>query len=188
MNKMYAIIGPPAAGKTTIVKQLFQHYGIPALVSHTTRAPKTGEENGKDYYFASKSDFATIQYIEKTAYAGHFYGLSKDEVLNKIKSYPVSVVDIDLAGYYQLKKLLSERLESIYILVDKDEILNRYLLQGEDTETIRTMMEAAEANGEYNNWQIADHVVKNTGSIEVTLRQVVAIMNLAKPGSSASLA
>ena len=184
MNKVYAIIGPPAAGKTTIVKQLFQHYGIPALVSHTTRLPKKDEENGKDYYFVSKADFSTIQYVETANYSGHFYGLSKTEVLDKIKLHPVSVVDIDLTGYYQLKKLLSERLESIYILVDKDEILNRYLIQGENAEKIKTMIEAAEANGEYNNWQMANHVVKNTGLIEVTLRQIVAIMNLVNPSPS----
>lgn len=183
MNKMYAIIGPPAAGKTTIVKQLLQHYGIPALVSHTTRLPKAGEEEGKDYYFASKSDFSTIQYIETVNKSGHFYGLSKAEVLNKIKLCPISVVDIDVTGYYQLKKLLSERLESIYILVDKDEILNRYLIQGESPEAIRKLIELAETSDDYNNWQIADHVVKNTGSIDVTIRQIVAIMNLVNSGS-----
>jgi len=184
MNKVYAIIGPPAAGKTTIVKQLFQQYAIPALVSHTTRLPKKDEENGKDYYFVSKTDFSTIQYIETTNYSGQFYGLSKAEVLNKIKVNPISVVDIDLSGYSQLKKLLSERLESIYILVDKDEILNRYLLQGENPEKIKAIIEAAEANGEYNNWQMANHVVKNTGTLAVALRQIVAIMDLANSGST----
>lgn len=181
MNKVYALIGPPASGKTTIVKQLFQHFGIPALISHTTRPLKEGEEDGKDYYFVSKSEFAAIQHIEKIVYSGYFYGLSKDEVLNKIKLHSISVVDIDVEGYYQLKKFLSERLESIYILVDKDEILNRYLAQGKSPEDITTLIEAAEANGEYNNWQIADHVVKNTSSIEVTLRQIIAIINLGNP-------
>lgn len=185
MNKMYAIIGPPAAGKTTIVKQLLQHYGIPALVSHTTRLPKPGEAEGKDYYFTSKADFLAIPYIETVNNSGYFYGLSKVEVLNKIKVSPLSVVDIDLTGYYQLKKLLSERLESIFILVDKDEIINRYLIGGKSSEDIKNLIEAAEANGEYNNWQIADHVVKNTGSIEVTLRQIVAIMNLVNPSQGA---
>jgi guanylate kinase len=179
MNKLYAIIGPPASGKTTIVKQLFEHYGIPALVSHTTRLPKENEENGKDYYFVSKADFATIQHIEKANYSGDFYGLSKSEVLNKIKLHPVSVVDIDVNGYNQLKKLLSGHLESIYILVNKDEIISRYLAQGKSAEDIKMLLEYAEANGEFNNWQIADHVVKNTGSIEVTLRQIVAILDLA---------
>lgn len=178
MNKLYAIIGPPASGKTTIVKQLFENYGIPALVSHTTRLPKKNEENGKDYYFVSKSDFSTIQHVEKTSYSGDFYGLSKNEVLNKIKLHPISVVDIDVTGYNQLKKLLGGRLESIYILVDKDQIISRYLAQGKSAENIKMLIEYAEANGEFNNWQIADHVVKNTGSIEVTLRQVVAILDL----------
>ncbi|MEN6412676.1 MAG: GTPase [Veillonellales bacterium] len=179
MNKLYAIIGPPASGKTTIVKRLFEHYSIPALVSHTTRLPQKNEENGKDYYFVSKADFATIQHVEKANYSGDFYGLSKNEVLNKIRLYPVSVVDIDVTGYNQLKRLLSERLESIYILVNKDEIVSRCLAQGKSAENIKRLIEYAEAKGEFNNWQIADHVVKNTGSFEVTLRQIAAILDLA---------
>ncbi len=178
MNKLYAIIGPPASGKTSIVKYLQKNYGVFALVSHTTKPPSQGEENGDNYYFVDKKDFVKMQFIEKTTYSGHFYGLSKDEVLNKIALYPVSVVDIDVNGYDQLKKFLGERLESIYLLVTKEEILNRYLLQGKSTDDIRKSIEYAEANGEFNNWQIADYVVKNTGNIEVTFRQIVAIMNL----------
>lgn len=177
MNKVYAIIGPPASGKTSIVKAVAE-FGVPTLISHTTRAPKAGEKNGVDYYFVNKEAFSTMSFMEKTSYADHLYGLTKEEVLNKIKLYPVSVVDIDLAGFGQLKKLLGERLNSIYTLVDKDVIINRYILQGEESLNIKQRLEYAEKNGEFNNWQIADYVVKNTAQLEITVRQVLAIMGL----------
>jgi guanylate kinase len=177
MNKVYAIIGPPASGKTSIVKALAE-FGVPTLISHTTRPPKTGEKNGADYYFVNKEAFGAMSFVEKSSYADYLYGLTKEEVLNKLKLYPVSVVDIDLAGFAQLKKLLGERLSSIYTLVDKNAIINRYVLQGEDNANIRQRLEYAEKNGEFNNWQIADYVVKNTAQLEITVRQVLAIMGL----------
>ncbi|MCE5286269.1 MAG: guanylate kinase [Pelosinus sp.] len=177
MNKVYAIIGPPASGKTSIVKALAE-FGVPTLISHTTRPPKSGEKNGVEYYFVNKEAFAAMSFVEKASYADHLYGLTKVEVLNKIKLYPVSVVDIDLFGFEQLKKLLGERLNSIYTLVDKEVIINRYLIQGEENANIKQRLEYAEKNGEFNNWQIADYVVKNAGQLEVTVRQVLAIMGL----------
>ncbi|HMM22320.1 MAG TPA: guanylate kinase [Selenomonadales bacterium] len=181
MNKVYAIVGPPASGKTLIVKQLFKKYGIPALISHTTRPPKKGEQHGVDYYFVEKQAFASQPFAERATYSEHYYGLSKEEVLKKVNLYPVSVVDIDMNGFEQLKKLLGDRLESIYLLVDKDTVLSRCLVLGDSQDEIRQRIEYAEKNGEFNNWQSADHVVKNSGAIETTLRQILAVMDLVTP-------
>lgn len=178
MHKVYAIIGPPASGKSSIVKSLYDQYEIPALVSHTTRAPKAGERQGIDYYFTDKTEFTQTAFLEKVNYSGAYYGLSKEEVTNKVSSYPVSVVDVSLAGFEQLKRILGERVESIYVLVDKDTILNRYILQGADLEDIKKRLDYAELSGEFNNWQMADHVVKNTGTMANAVRQILAIMDL----------
>ena len=112
------------------------------------------------------------------SYSGFLYGLTREEVLNKVKVHAVSVIDIDIDGFKQLKKLLGERIESIYILIDKDTILERCISEGDRLEEIKNRIEYAEKAGEFNNWQIADHVVKNTGSLESTLRQMLAIMGL----------
>lgn len=181
MNKVFAIVGPPASGKTSLVKQLLKKYGIPALISHTTRPPKKGEQHGVDYYYVEKQAFTSMHFVERATYSDHYYGLSKDEVLKKVNLYPVSVVDIDMAGFEQLKKLLGERLESIYLLVDKDTVLSRCLLLGDSQDEIRQRIEYAENNGEFNNWQNADYVVKNNGAIETTLRQILAVMDLVTP-------
>jgi guanylate kinase len=180
MNKVYAIFGPPASGKTTIVKRL-KDYGIPVLVSHTTRTPKNGEENGVDYYFIGKEEFTAKHFLEKVSYSGQYYGLSKDEVLNKVNAQPVSVVDISAHGLEQLKRLLGRRLESIYILVDKDVALSRALLQGDSMVDVQKKIEYAETAGEFNHWRIADYVVKNTGSVDAAVRQVLAVMDLVIP-------
>jgi len=150
-------------------------------VSHTTRPLHDGEKEGVNYYFVDNTTFSQLRLVEKVSYSAHLYGLSKDEVQTKVNQHPISVVDVDLEGFEQLKKFLAERLESIYILVDKDAILTRYLAQGQNPEEIRKRLDYAESQGEFNNWQSADHVVKNTGSLDATVRQVLAIMDLVEP-------
>lgn len=177
MNNLYAIIGPPASGKSSIVKKL-KDYGLPILISHTTRPMRKDEKDGIDYYFVDRTAFAKMNFVEKASYSNHFYGLTKEEVLSKVNKHPISIVDIDLNGLEQLKKLLGDRLKSIYSLVDKDTIICRYLDQGENVDAINHRIEYAENKGEFNNWQIADHVVKNTGTIDTTVRQILSIMNL----------
>ena len=178
MSKIYALIGPPASGKSSIVKQLRAEHNVCSLLSHTTRPPKPGEENGVNYYFVDKEQFSRMQFIEKASYADHSYGLSKEEVLSKVKDHEISIIDISMAGFDHLKKLLGERVESIYILVDKDTIINRYLDSGDDPSEIIKRIEYAEKRGEFDNWRAADYVVKNGRSIEAAVRQVRAIMNI----------
>lgn len=181
MGKLFVLTGPPASGKTAIVQALRQN-GVATLVSHTTRQPKGKEKPGFDYFFVSKEEFLQLRLVERVTYAGHFYGLSRDEVMSKVEAFRVSAVETDLQGLQQLRKLLGNRVECIFILSDKDSILSRLTLQGEALETITRRIEFAEKNGEFDNWKIAEHVVKNTGDLASTVRQVLAIMGLAVPG------
>ena len=182
MNKVYAILGPAGSGKSALVQEL-RRRGIPKIVSHTTRPPKPGEADGVDYHFVSSEEFAKVHPFEKVSYGGYLYGLSKEEVMEKVNKYTVSIVDVDMEGVAQLKKLLGARLESIFLLVDKDTIFSRFMLHGDKLEDVKRRIEQAEALGEFDNWQSADYVVKNTGPMEVALLQLLAIMGQVKiPG------
>ena len=180
MNKIYAVMGPPASGKSAIIKEVCR-YGVVEMISHTTRKPGRGEQNGLDYYFVSEEEFSKIQLVERIHYSGNYYGLSKEEVLKKVKQYPVTVVAVDRHGLEQLKKIMGERVASIYIMVDKETIIDRITVQGGNIEEIKRRIEYAEKEGEFNDWKVADCVVKNTGSLDLAARQVLAIMGLAVP-------
>lgn len=175
MNKVYALIGPPAAGKSSILDEL-AHYTIPEMVSHTTRKPRPGEEHGVHYYFVSKNDFQKNELIERVEYSGNFYGLSKAEVLDKVKQYPVSLVAVETQGLSQLKKLLANRLESIFLMADYDTLITRMVDRGDDDALINRRIEYAKSTGEFDHWQTANYVVKNTGSLEIAVRQILAII------------
>lgn len=175
MNKVYALIGPPASGKTSLLKEL-AYYDVPEMVSHTTRKPRTGEVHGVHYYFVSKEDFQKNELIERVEYSGNLYGLSKSEVLDKVNRCPVSVVAVETQGLTQLKKLLANRLESIFIMADQDTVIGRMIERGDDNDVINRRLEYANTTGEFNQWQTANYVVKNTGSLEVAVRQILAII------------
>ncbi|HWR09264.1 guanylate kinase [Sporomusa sp.] len=180
MNKVYALIGPPASGKTSIQKILAQ-YGIPEMISHTTRKPRTGEQHGIHYYFVSKEEFQNTEIIERVEYSGCLYGLSKAEVLDKVNRYPVSTVAVDTQGFTQMKKLLANRVESIFIMVDYDTVISRMLDRGDNNDLLNRRIEYANTTGEFNNWQMANYVVKNTGSLEAAVHQVLAIAGMMTP-------
>lgn len=180
MNKVYALIGPPASGKTLIIKEL-NKYGVAEIISHTTRPPKQGEQHGVDYYFVNNEEFSKTQLIERVNYSGYFYGLSKAEVLEKVKQYPYTVVAVEAYGLEQLTSLLGKRVESVFIMVDKSTIIERIIERGDNPETIKRRIEYAEKAGEFDSWQIANHVVKNTGPLDIAVRQLLAIIGLVEP-------
>lgn len=151
------------------------------MVSHTTRPAKPGEQHGVDHYFVSSEQFAQARPFERVSHKGYLFGMTKEEVNSKLNHYKASTVDIDGAGFEQLKKLIGERLESIFVLVDKETIFSRLMMNGEKLEEVRARIDYAEAQGEFENWRIADHVVKNTGDVERSVLQILAIMGKVKP-------
>lgn len=177
MNIAYALIGPPAAGKSAIARELGK-YGVPKIISHTTRPPRPGEKNGVDYHFVGKDTFANTELIEKITYSGQFYGLSKNEVMSKTERYPVTVLGIERHGFDQLKKLLGKRLFSVFILADEGTIIDRVIDLGGDPGAVQERINYAKSCGEFDQWQSADYIVKNTSSLDVAVRQILAIMNL----------
>lgn len=151
------------------------------LVSHTTRQPKAGELEGVDYFFVDGDRFAKAQPFEKVIYAGHLFGLTKEEVMRKMDQNSACTVDIDMEGLKKLKKMIGDRVESIFILVDKETIYSRFVMNGEKLEDVKRRIDYAESKGEYDNWRVADHVVKNTGAMEGSVLQILAIMGKVAP-------
>lgn len=177
MNKIYAILGPHASGKTEIIKQL-KARGISHIISYTTRRPKAAEKDGVDYHFVDKETFFKLDLVEKVTYQGEYYGIEKSELLTKMQKNMINIVLLEKNGYKQLKKLLGNRIESIYIMVDYVTMVERMLARQESNDMIKRQLEYSETNGEFDNWKITDHVVKNIKGLCVTVNQILALMGL----------
>ncbi|XP_057712708.1 guanylate kinase isoform X1 [Corythoichthys intestinalis] len=112
--------GPSGAGKSTLLKKLLKEYsGVFGFsVSHTTRNPRPGEENGKDYHYVTREamQFAIDKgdFIESAEFSGNMYGTSKAAVQAVRARNLICILDIDMQGVKNIKKT---DLNPIYISI-----------------------------------------------------------------------
>ncbi|XP_065523025.1 guanylate kinase isoform X4 [Lathamus discolor] len=112
--------GPSGAGKSTLLKKLFKDYEnvFGFSVSHTTRQPRPGEVNGKDYHFVTREEMQKEidagEFIEHAEFSGNMYGTSKGAVQAVQAQNQICVLDIDIQGVKNIKKT---DLNPIYISV-----------------------------------------------------------------------
>ncbi|XP_016048917.1 guanylate kinase isoform X2 [Erinaceus europaeus] len=147
--------GPSGAGKSTLLKRLLQEHNniFGFSVSHTTRDPRPGEENGRDYYFVTREvmqrDIAAGDFIEHAEFSGNLYGTSKAAVRAVQAMNRICVLDVDLQGVRNIKKT---DLHPIYISVQPPsmEVLEQRLRQRntETEESLAKRLAAARADME----------------------------------------
>lgn len=100
------------------------------LISHTTRKPRNGEINGKDYYFVDKTTLDNTEMVEKTCYAGNYYGLSATEIRNF--NAHVGIVIVDINGVEMVRNFNGkENTVSVFINVKYSDIENRMKARGD---------------------------------------------------------
>ncbi len=179
-NKIYALFGPHASGKTTLVKHL-QKMGIHYIPQYTTRVPGNVSSDPAIYNFISKIDFFKKDFLIKTTNQGNYYGLLKQDILGSIQEYPITVCIADANAVKQLAKLIKGNFESIFVMVDYVTLIERMLKLGHTNNEIKANIEYAENNGEFDNWKIATHIIKNVSSEQKALSQLLSIMGLMEP-------
>lgn len=133
LPKVIIVTAPSGAGKTTIVKHLLSRFSELAFsVSATTRAPRSGEIDGIDYYFISAEEFnqrvLNKEFVEyEEVYHHTFYGTLMDEVKRLWKEELIVVFDVDVKGAITLKKNFGESALSLFIKPPSTEILDQRL-------------------------------------------------------------
>jgi guanylate kinase len=132
-GKMIIFSAPSGSGKTTIVKWLLAE-GLPLefSISATSRLPRKGEANGKDYFFLTAEEFRTRieneDFIEwQEVYTDKFYGTFKSEIDRIWKSGKHVIFDVDVLGGINLKKLFGNTALSLFIMPPSVEELERRL-------------------------------------------------------------
>ena len=101
-NRPIVVSGPSGAGKSTLLKRLFaeypERYGF--SISHTTRGPRAGEENGREYHFVTKEEFLDLVekkgFVEHAQFGGNHYGTSIKAVEDIAAQGRVCILDIEM--------------------------------------------------------------------------------------------
>ena len=151
-NKIYALVGPHACGKSTLLRQLIS-MGLNYIPTYTTRKPNKIDSDTTIYHFIDRDTFFKKDWIVKVTYKGEYYGVLKDDMLSALKTHRISVLLLDPNGIKQVSKLLSGNLETIYLMCDYVALVQRMLRLGHTNEDIKYHLEYAENNGEFNTWK-----------------------------------
>lgn len=140
-GRLVVISAPSGSGKTTIVKRLLeQSKNLIRSISYTTRPPRSGEVNGRDYFFISEEEFESKKrerfFLESAKVLAHSYGTSKAWVEDQVSRGRDVVLAIDVQGARQLRGLVGHglRMISIFIVPPSIEVL-RERLRRRKTET-----------------------------------------------------
>lgn len=180
-NFLITITGPSGGGKSTLLKILQKEHGVFPVVSTTTRAPRKGEEHGKDYYFVSKEKFDKLPLLESTVYAGNHYGTSEDAIEEAFKNNEVSAIIVDHFGKQMIHQAYPERTVSIKINIDPKKSLE-FLKRRGAKKGIDRFLKDVEA-GIYDNHTTAmgyDFYIENDSTLEELVSKANMVIDMCK--------
>ena len=138
-GQIIVISAPSGAGKGTIIKKLLENNSKDRWlsVSATSRKPRTGEKEGVNYYFITEDEFKNKikeeYFLEYTNYAGNYYGTPKEYIREKINKGIDVILEIEIEGATNIKKLIPEALFIFIMPPSLKELVKR--LKGRGTET-----------------------------------------------------
>jgi guanylate kinase len=178
-GQLFIFSAASGTGKTSLAKALVESSpNVAFSVSHTTRAPRPGEQHGVHYYYVTREEFdrmvANGEFVEHATVFGNSYGTSKQAIADQIQSGKSVILDIDWQGARAIKKW--PEAVSIFILPPSRAALRERLTnRKQDSQEIidRRMREAV---AEMSHYREFDHLVVND-DFEAALADLKAILH-----------
>ncbi|MBQ9233924.1 MAG: guanylate kinase [Lachnospiraceae bacterium] len=167
MNKegfLIVISGFSGAGKGTVVKRLVEDYGYSLSISATTRAPREGEENGREYYFKTVAEFQNLidynGFIEWAQYVDNYYGTPRKFVEQEMKEGRDVILEIEVQGAMNVKKQYPNALLIFVTAPDANSLKERLAGRGTESEEVinKRLKRAAQESDDIDSY---DYIVIN---------------------------
>ncbi len=139
LKKLIILTGPSGVGKGTVIKEILGiDENISLSISATTREPREGEQEGKNYYFMNEEKFKDMikknLFLEWAQFAGNYYGTPLSSVNEKIKKGFIVLLEIEVEGAKQIKEKFPDSLSIFLLPPNKAELERRIRNRGSDKE------------------------------------------------------
>lgn len=177
-QKLFGIVGPSGSGKSTYVAYARKVTGFGEIISTTTRSPRSGEVNGKDYHFVSREEFENIEMIEVDEYSGNLYGTAQKDLDNAYCQSDCAFMVITYEGAQSFKTLFKEKeldidVITVFVHTPIEELEKRMIRRGDDMNNVKERIENIKKRNEYGNMEKTDYVfhVDIALSLEETCQQ-----------------
>jgi guanylate kinase len=136
-GNLYVVAAPSGTGKSSLVKALLQlDSHLEVSVSHTTRAPRGQEQDGREYHFVDEPAFRAMvergEFFEWAQVHGNLYGTSRVAIQDRLAAAQDIVLEIDWQGALQIKRLFPGAVLVFILPPSWDELLQRLQRRGED--------------------------------------------------------
>ena len=176
---LVVVSGFSGAGKGTLMKELLRRYDNYALsISATTRKPREGEENGREYFFLSEEEFKKLRdehkLIEYAKYVNHYYGTPKEYVEEKMAQGKDVILEIEIQGAAKVREKMPEAVSLFLVPPSFEELSRRLHGRGTDSEEkIQQRLETARREAkEIVNY---DYIVVND-TVDRAVGEILAIL------------
>jgi guanylate kinase len=185
VGKVFVITGPSGVGKGTLIERLLER--IPELelsVSATTRAPRPGEVDGRDYHFLTPEEFdrrvEAADFLEHATYSGSRYGTLREEVDRRLAEGRSVVLEIEVQGARQVRDAMPEAVQ--IFIAPPDPAALRERLEGRGTDSaaaierrLRTAETELEAQQEFPHVVVNDEVQNAASELEELVRSELSL-------------
>lgn len=195
---LFVISAPSGGGKTTLCEKLLEtRPDMARAITCTTRAPRPGEKDGKDYYFLDAGTFLKrVQaghFLEHATVYGNSYGTLRGEVLDKLRSGKDVLLNIDVQGAASVRASvegdedLKRAFISVFLTPPSAEILEARLKKRGQDSAASIQKRLSVARQEVAQWRHFDYLIIST-SIQEDLRRMLAIVDAEKMCQGRSIA
>ena len=185
---MIILSSPSGAGKTTLVNLLSKKDNYVISISHTTRNPRAGEINNKDYYFVNNNEFKRLikneEFLEYAKVFNNFYGTTRTPVIDNLNKGKNVLFDIDWQGADQIKnKKLDFKLISFFILPPSKEVLFQRLSNRDMRDKLIAEERMKQFERDVLHWINYDYVVIND-NLEKCFLKIRSLIDAEKTNGS----
>lgn len=178
-GNLFVVTAPSGAGKTTLVAALLAaDANVQLSISYTTRQPRAGEVNGKDYHFVERAEFERMinagELLEHAEVYGNYYGTSQVWINEVIQNGRDILLEIDWQGAQQVRRLFPEAIGLFVLPPSLETLESRLRNRGKDSDEVIAKRMAV-AREECSHVDEFDYVIVNE-HIDDAVRDIVAVV------------